>query len=240
MAKKITTGARVLRQRKPQPTLRWQALKGWTTATADTNSAPWRACKKMTRARSRLTSWGSAQDRDGRHPLLVYRLYPVYDGRGRPHLRRHRRLVVPQKGWDCPRTTSTESASELDGGKAAVALVAKAAEADAVSAKLAELGGKPETHERDGRGGRAGCRSGRSCSCRKQPLLRKRARRPKHRPPRQKSSCTQRIESSEVFAPEDSIHRHPHGCPKWAAKLHSSPHLRRKSHSLSNRSPRAA
>jgi len=36
---------------------------------------------------------------------------------------------------------------ELDGGKAAVALVANAAEADAVSAKLAELGGKPETHE---------------------------------------------------------------------------------------------
>jgi hypothetical protein len=36
---------------------------------------------------------------------------------------------------------------DLDGGKAAVALVANAAEADAVSAKLAELGGKPETHE---------------------------------------------------------------------------------------------
>jgi uncharacterized membrane protein len=35
----------------------------------------------------------------------------------------------------------------LDGGKAAAALVVGAAEADAVSAKLAELGGKPETHE---------------------------------------------------------------------------------------------
>jgi uncharacterized membrane protein len=36
---------------------------------------------------------------------------------------------------------------ELDGGKAAVGLVVEAAEAEAVSAKLAELGGKPETHE---------------------------------------------------------------------------------------------
>ena len=36
---------------------------------------------------------------------------------------------------------------ELDGGKAGVALVVNAAEADAVSAKLVELGGTPETHE---------------------------------------------------------------------------------------------
>jgi len=35
----------------------------------------------------------------------------------------------------------------LDGGKAGVALVVSAAEAEAVSAKLAELGGAPETHE---------------------------------------------------------------------------------------------
>jgi uncharacterized membrane protein len=36
---------------------------------------------------------------------------------------------------------------ELDGGKAAVAILAEADEADGVSAKLAELGGEPETHE---------------------------------------------------------------------------------------------
>ena len=36
---------------------------------------------------------------------------------------------------------------ELDGGKAAVGILAKADEADGVSAKLAELGGVPETHE---------------------------------------------------------------------------------------------
>jgi uncharacterized membrane protein len=36
---------------------------------------------------------------------------------------------------------------ELDGGKAAVGIVAEADEAAAVSAKLAELGGVPETHE---------------------------------------------------------------------------------------------
>ena len=36
---------------------------------------------------------------------------------------------------------------ELNGGKAAVAIVATPEEATAVSAKLAELGGKPETHE---------------------------------------------------------------------------------------------
>jgi uncharacterized membrane protein len=36
---------------------------------------------------------------------------------------------------------------ELDGGRAAVAILAEADEADDVSAKLAELGGEPETHE---------------------------------------------------------------------------------------------
>ena len=36
---------------------------------------------------------------------------------------------------------------ELNGGKAAVAILATPEEATAVSAKLAELGGKPETHE---------------------------------------------------------------------------------------------
>ncbi len=36
---------------------------------------------------------------------------------------------------------------ELDGGKAAIGLVVEAEEADAVTAKLAELGGAPETHE---------------------------------------------------------------------------------------------
>ncbi len=37
--------------------------------------------------------------------------------------------------------------AELDGGKVAVCLLSKADEAAAVSAKLAELGGVPETHE---------------------------------------------------------------------------------------------
>ena len=36
---------------------------------------------------------------------------------------------------------------ELDGGKAAVGILAQSDEAAAVSTKLAELGGKPETHE---------------------------------------------------------------------------------------------
>ena len=36
---------------------------------------------------------------------------------------------------------------ELDGGKAAVAILAEDDEAEEVSAKLAELGGEPETHE---------------------------------------------------------------------------------------------
>ena len=36
---------------------------------------------------------------------------------------------------------------ELNGGKAAVCILAAPDEAAAVSAKLAELGGKPETHE---------------------------------------------------------------------------------------------
>ncbi len=36
---------------------------------------------------------------------------------------------------------------DLDGGKAGVALVVMLDEAEAVSAKLVELGGTPETHE---------------------------------------------------------------------------------------------
>ena len=36
---------------------------------------------------------------------------------------------------------------ELDGGKAAVAILAEPDEAEGVAAKLAELGGEPETHE---------------------------------------------------------------------------------------------
>jgi uncharacterized membrane protein len=36
---------------------------------------------------------------------------------------------------------------DLDGGRAAVGILAEADEADDVSAKLAELGGEPETHE---------------------------------------------------------------------------------------------
>ena len=36
---------------------------------------------------------------------------------------------------------------DLDGGRAALGILAKADEADDVSAKLAELGGEPETHE---------------------------------------------------------------------------------------------
>ena len=36
---------------------------------------------------------------------------------------------------------------ELDGGRAAVCILAQSDEADSVSAKLAELGGAPETHE---------------------------------------------------------------------------------------------
>jgi uncharacterized membrane protein len=36
--------------------------------------------------------------------------------------------------------------SELDGGKAALALLVKSDEADAVTKKLADLSGEPETH----------------------------------------------------------------------------------------------
>jgi len=36
---------------------------------------------------------------------------------------------------------------ELNGGRAAVGILAAPAEAEAISAKLSELGGKPETHE---------------------------------------------------------------------------------------------
>jgi len=51
------------------------------------------------------------------------------------------------KGLGLPKEDVARIGSELDGGKAAVCILVEKGEAEAVSAKLAELGGKPETHE---------------------------------------------------------------------------------------------
>lgn len=51
------------------------------------------------------------------------------------------------KGLGLSEEDMTRISNELDGGKAAVAILAEADEAEAVSAKLAELGGQAETHE---------------------------------------------------------------------------------------------
>jgi uncharacterized membrane protein len=51
------------------------------------------------------------------------------------------------KGLGLPKEDLTRIGAELDGGRAAVCILANNEEAPAVSAKLAELGGKPETHE---------------------------------------------------------------------------------------------
>jgi uncharacterized membrane protein len=51
------------------------------------------------------------------------------------------------KGLGMSKDDLARIGKELDGGKAAVGILAQADEADAVSAKLAELGGAPETHE---------------------------------------------------------------------------------------------
>jgi hypothetical protein len=51
------------------------------------------------------------------------------------------------KGLGMSKDDLNRIGKELDGGKAAAALVVGAAEADAVSVKLAGLGGKPGTHE---------------------------------------------------------------------------------------------
>ena len=51
------------------------------------------------------------------------------------------------KGLGLSKDDLTRFDDELDGGKAAVAILAESDEADDVSAKLAELGGVPETHE---------------------------------------------------------------------------------------------
>ncbi len=51
------------------------------------------------------------------------------------------------KGLGMSKEDLARIGGELDGGKAAVAVLASADEASAVSAKLAELGGTPETHE---------------------------------------------------------------------------------------------
>jgi hypothetical protein len=51
------------------------------------------------------------------------------------------------KGLGLSKEDIARIGSELDGGKAAVGILAEPGEAASVSAKLAELGGKPETHE---------------------------------------------------------------------------------------------
>ncbi len=51
------------------------------------------------------------------------------------------------KGLGLSKDDLTRIGKELDGGKAAIGILAHADEAAGVSAKLAELGGKPETHE---------------------------------------------------------------------------------------------
>ena len=51
------------------------------------------------------------------------------------------------KGLGLPKEDLTQIGGQLDGGKAAVCILAADDEAAAVSAKLAELGGKAETHE---------------------------------------------------------------------------------------------
>jgi uncharacterized membrane protein len=51
------------------------------------------------------------------------------------------------KGLGLPKEDVTRIGGELDGGKAAVCILVEKGEAEAVSAKLAELGGKAETHE---------------------------------------------------------------------------------------------
>jgi hypothetical protein len=51
------------------------------------------------------------------------------------------------KGLGMSKEDLARIGGELDGGKAAVAVLAATGEAEAVSAKLAQLGGAPETHE---------------------------------------------------------------------------------------------
>lgn len=51
------------------------------------------------------------------------------------------------KGLGLSKDDLTRIDSELDGGKAAVGVLAVSDEVEAISAKLAELGGVPETHE---------------------------------------------------------------------------------------------
>jgi uncharacterized membrane protein len=51
------------------------------------------------------------------------------------------------KGLGLSKDDLARIGGELDGGKAAVGILAEPDEAAGVSAKLAELGGKPETHE---------------------------------------------------------------------------------------------
>ncbi len=52
-----------------------------------------------------------------------------------------------RRGLGLSKDDLTRIDDELSGGKAAVGILAEADEAEAVSGKLSELGGKPETHE---------------------------------------------------------------------------------------------
>ena len=57
--------------------------------------------------------------------------------------------ALHRKGLGVSQADRDRISQELTGGKAAVGTVVDSSQADAVSAKLAELGGTPETHELD-------------------------------------------------------------------------------------------
>jgi hypothetical protein len=124
-----------------------QALKGWDKATADIKLGALGILVKDDKGKIKTHKLGSRKTATG---AILFGLIGLLSGG---------MTVVGglifgaiagslfHKGLGLSKEDLDRIGKELDGGKAAVALVANAAEADAVSAKLAELGGKPETHE---------------------------------------------------------------------------------------------
>jgi hypothetical protein len=124
-----------------------QALKGWDKATADIKLGALGILVKDDKGKIKTHKLGSRKTATG---AILFGLIGLLSGG---------MTVVGglifgaiagslfHKGLGLSKEDLDRIGKELDGGKAAVALVVDAPMAGSTSAKLAELGGKPEAHE---------------------------------------------------------------------------------------------
>ena len=132
---------------RPRPMRRWQRSSSGTKQRMRSSSAPSACSSRTRRATSRPTS--CPRGRPGRALSSSVWLDPLSGGMTVVGGVIFGAIVgsLFHKGLGLSKDDLARISTSLDGGKAGVALVVNADEAEAVSAKLVELDGTPETHE---------------------------------------------------------------------------------------------